>query len=78
MYVDGTPFDFSYPTEPQTDTFTVAGAGTHNFTLNYAAWNGFPEVLQLDVRAVPIPSALLLVGSGLIPFIRLRRKRSVA
>jgi hypothetical protein len=26
-------------------------------------------------RAVPIPSALLLVGSGLIPFIRLRKKR---
>lgn len=29
-------------------------------------------------RVVPIPSALLLVGSGLIPFIRLRKKRLIA
>jgi len=79
LYVGNQVFDFSAPTAPAIANINLASAGTYNFTLNYAGWNGFPEVLQLrgDVRPVPIPPTAYLIASGLIPFIRLRKKRSI-
>jgi hypothetical protein len=64
------------PTSPVGVPISLASGGAYSLRLNYAGWNAFPEVLQApDVKAVPIPAALLLVGSGLVPFIRLRKKR---
>jgi len=79
LYINGVPFDSSYPTAPELATITLANlglsAGIYNFTLNYAAWNSFPEVLQApDVSPVPEPITMLLVGFGMLGVAGMRRK----
>jgi hypothetical protein len=70
----GTIYDYSHPTAPETASLNNA-AGVYSFTLNYAAWNSFPEVLQVSqVNPVPIPAAAWLLGSGLLGLIGIRRR----
>ena len=67
---------FMNPTSADVCTINLASAGIYTFTLDYSGWNGFPEVLQSSAfrSAVPIPPTAYLLVSGLIPFIRLRKK----
>jgi hypothetical protein len=66
-------YDFSTPVYTQTDTLTNA-VGVYVFTLNYGAWNGFPETLIVDIASVPEPATMLLLGLGLIGLAGVRRK----
>jgi hypothetical protein len=74
LNLGGTVYDFSTPTTPISTTLNNQ-AGTYAFTLNYGAWNGFPEVLQVpDSSAVPEPTTMLLLGLGLVGIAGVRRK----
>ena len=74
LILGATSYDFSHPTSPET-AYLHNAAGDYNFTLNYAAWNTFPEVLQVPgIRPVPIPAAAWLLGSGLIGLVAIRRR----
>ena len=68
-------FNFSYPTNPETDYLNDLTAGNYDFVLNYAAWNGNPEQIQMAVNApVPEPATMLLFGTGLIGLAGFKRK----
>jgi hypothetical protein len=74
-------FDFSKPTTPELTSLGNA-AGYYNFVLNYGAWNGFPEVLDVigkpfsdHPHPVPEPSTMLFLGCGLAGLAFYRRKR---
>jgi len=73
LNLGGTIYDFSDPTSPYVDHL-VNAAGVYNFTLNYGAWNSFPEVLQVPVSSVPEPMTLLLIGLGMLGVAGIRRK----
>jgi len=78
LYIDGMLFDFSVPTSPQDANIVLASkglsAGIYSFTLNYAAWNSFPEVLQgPDITPVPEPGILILLGISMMSVFGLRR-----
>jgi hypothetical protein len=76
LYVNGTMvIDASGPTAPQGVPVTLGFApGFYNFTLNYAAWNSFPEVLQAPDIKVPEPMTLLLLGLGMLGVAGIGRK----
>jgi hypothetical protein len=79
LYIDGillTPTDASDPSFPTPPEFTpyAVSAGVHTFTLNYAAWNGMPEVLQAPSIVTPEPTTMLLLGLGMLGVAVLRRK----
>jgi hypothetical protein len=65
LKLNNTTYDFSTPTTPETTILNNA-AGVYNFTMNYGAWNGFPEVLQVPVSSVPEPTTMILLGLGLM------------
>lgn len=77
LYLGSTKYDFSTPTSPQVASLGNT-AGVYNFTLNYAAWNSFPEVLKAPgVNPVPIPAAIWIFGSGLLGLIGIRRRATI-
>jgi hypothetical protein len=76
----GNVYDAAYPTGPLTVNMSLATysltPGYYEFLLNYATWNGFPEVLKIESGIkVPEPTTLLLLGFGLIGVAGLRRIR---
>jgi len=78
LIIGGKTINFSYPTAPQDANIVLANyglsAGTYNFTLNYAAWNSFPEVLQAPtITSVPEPGILILLGISMASVVGLRR-----
>jgi hypothetical protein len=79
LYIDGillpttNAIDPSHPTTPELSPYAVS-AGVHTFTLNYAAWNGYPEVLQAPSIVTPEPTTMLLLGLGMLGVAVLRRK----
>jgi hypothetical protein len=76
LYVDGKLIiDASGPTAPDDVVVTLGLApGVYNFTLNYAAWNGFPEVIQAPSIVTPEPTTMILLGLGMLGVAVLRRK----
>ncbi len=73
LYVDGTlVLDSAYPTSPIDSTFS-AGAGAYQII--YAAANGLPEVLSVDVDPVPEPATMLLFGLGLLGLAGVNRRK---
>ena len=76
LYVDGAlVIDASSPVAP-TDTPVNLGLtpGVYSFTLNYAAWNSFPEVLTApDITSVPEPGILILLCISVMSLAGLRK-----
>ncbi len=68
LYIDGMTIGSAGPTNPKTDTFSVATTGDYSFDLIYAEVNGAPATLNLSapLAATPEPSSFLLLGTGLL------------
>jgi PEP-CTERM putative exosortase interaction domain len=82
LIIGGVNLGFSpAPTAPTTSTITYTGpSGNFAFQLVYGECCGGPAVLQVnlpfsDIRAVPEPTTLLLLGSGLAGLAVWRRKQ---
>ncbi|GAC1356831.1 MAG: hypothetical protein NVSMB3_03280 [Acidobacteriaceae bacterium] len=67
------------PTDPKTDTFSVATTGAYSFDLLYAEVNNSPATLNFTgPLATPEPSSFVLLGSGLIAAAGAVRRRLFA
>jgi PEP-CTERM motif len=64
-------FDWSSPVYVDTNSFTVAGSGNYNVTIDYMGTNGNPEALILQT---PEPASLALLRFGLIGLALIRRR----
>jgi len=67
--------DHSTPVSPTND-YLGNVAGVYDFTLNYGAWNGFPETLIANnVAPVPEPGTMMLLGAGMLSLLVFGRRR---
>ncbi len=68
----------STPMSPTARDFTITNAGVYSFTINYAAWNGTPEELELTagtMTPVAEPSTLVFMGAGILALGLVLRRR---
>ncbi len=78
LTLGNTIYDYSTPTAPTPHSLGNA-AGNYNFTMNYGAWNGFPEVLLAPMsNPVPEPGTMLLLGLGILGLAGIGRKKKIA